>query len=305
MPTPPEARAPRGAVVAICGPTAVGKTALAVALASRMRADAEQPVAVSADALQVYRGLEILTGVPSPAELAALEHRLISFVPLTDHFDVARYGALAHAEIDSLLATGRTPIVTGGTGLYLRAALTQLSLRPAPSPAARARWIAEVDRRGAQALHALLAAEAPWAADQINPADGRRVIRALELQEMGMLRPPAGPSELWTGQTRHPTRLIGLVMERQALYRRIEARVERMLAAGVIDEVRAADAASASPGARQAIGFAALLDGDIEQMKRASRNYAKRQLTWMRKLAQIEIVDVTGRSPDEVAASLR
>jgi tRNA dimethylallyltransferase len=291
-------------VVAIFGPTGVGKTAVAVALAARMRAAGEHPVAVSADALQVYRGLETLTGVPSSDERAALEHRLVSCVPVDAEFSVAEYAVLAHAEIDRLLAAGARPIVIGGTGLYLRAALTDLALRPPPPPELRARWTAEVERRGPQALHAVLEARAPWAAERIHPADRQRIVRALELQEMNELEPPSRPSQLWTADTRHPTRLIGLVAERETLYRQIDARVERMVAAGATREVRAA-AAAASPTARQALGFAALLAGDVEAMKRQSRRYARRQLTWMRKLAGIEVVDVTGRSPDEVVAALR
>ncbi len=292
-------------IIAIFGPTGVGKTAVAIALARLLRAAGDRPVAVSADALQVYRGLEILTGVPSPGELAELEHRLISFVPVTHRFDVAQYARLAHAEIDGLLAAGNRPIVTGGTGLYLRAALTELSLRPRPPAELRARWTAELDRRGPRALHGLLEARAPWAAGAIDPADGRRIVRALELDEMGELTPQTGPSELWTSQTRHPTRLIGLVMDRARLYERIDARVDGMIAAGAAAEVQAAAGAGASVTARQALGFAALGAGDTEAMKRQSRNYARRQLTWMRKLADVEIVDVTDRSPDDVAAALR
>jgi tRNA dimethylallyltransferase len=291
--------------VAIFGPTAIGKTALAIALADAMRADGLRPVAVSADALQVYRGLELLTGVPSPAQQASLEHRLISFVGLDDHFDVARYAALAHAEIDGLLAEGFAPIVIGGTGLYLRAALTDLRLRPRVPADVRARWRDALARDGPAPLHALLAARAPWAAQRIHPADGHRLIRALELEEIDALEPPDGPSQLWTADRRHPTRLIGLVADRAELYRRIDDRVDRMLAAGVVDEVRAADAAGASAGVRQALGFGALLDGDVDRMKRQTRHYARRQLTWMRKLAGVELVDVTGRSPDDVAAALR
>ncbi|MEA2370021.1 MAG: tRNA dimethylallyltransferase [Solirubrobacteraceae bacterium] len=294
-----------GRLVAIFGPTGVGKTAVALSLATAMRADGQHPAAVSADALQVYRGIETLTGVPTPAQQAILEHRLISFVALTDHFDVARYAALAHAEIDGLLAEGRRPIVIGGTGLYLRAALTDLRLRPAAPPAVRARWKAALDRDGPHALHALLADRAPWAAERIDPADRHRIVRALELQEINALEPPSGPSQLWTADCRHPTRLIGLVMDRGSLYRRIDDRVERMVAGGALEEVRTADRAGASPGVRQALGFAALLAGDVEAMKRQSRNYARRQLTWMRKLAGVEIVDVTDRSADDVAAALR
>ena len=291
--------------MAIFGPTAVGKTAVAVALARRMRAAGAHPVAVGADALQVYRGLEILTGIPTPDERAELDHRLISCVPLTARFSVAEYATLAHAEIDRLLLEGADPIVIGGTGLYLRAALTDLTLRPPPPPELRAHWNAELERLGPQALHRQLAARAPWAAEKIDAADRRRIVRAIELHEMNALDPPDGPSQLWTAHTRHPTRLIGLVMERAALYRQIDARVDAMIAAGATEEVRAADAAGASPTARQALGFAALLAGDVAAMKRQTRQYARRQLTWMRKLPGVEVVDVTGRAPDEVAAALR
>ena len=301
---PDTAAAPR--VLALFGPTGVGKTEIAVALARRLRESGADPVAVSADALQVYRGLEILTGTATTAQRAELEHRLISFVPLDGRFSVAEYAALAHAEIDALLASGRTPIVVGGTGLYLRAALGELDLRPAPPDELREHWLAELERRGPALLHAELAARAPQTAARIDPNDRHRIVRALELCDLGALEDePRGDSQLWTAATRHPTRLIGLVMEREQLYARIDARVDAMLAAGVVEEVRAAHAAGASETARQALGFAELLSGEIEAMKRHSRNYARRQLTWMRKLAGVEIVDVTGRDPDEVAAGLR
>jgi tRNA dimethylallyltransferase len=291
-------------VLAIFGPTGVGKTALAFALAGRVRARGEHPVAVSADALQVYQGLETLTGVPTAAERAGLEHRLVSILPVDARFSVGEYAELAHAEIDGLLAQGARPIVVGGTGLYLRAALADLDLRPAPPDEVRERWEGELRRRGPEALHAELARRAPWAAETVDARDRSRIVRYLELHELGELEPPAGPNQLWTADTRHPTRLIGLVMEREALYARIDARVDAMLAAGAAREVRAANAAGASETARKALGFDELLAGDVEAMKRRTRNFARRQLTWMRKLAGVEIVDVTGRAADEVAEEL-
>jgi tRNA dimethylallyltransferase len=291
-------------VLAIFGPTGIGKTALALAVADRLRRRGETPVAVSADALQVYRGLETLTGVPAATDRARLEHRLVSILPVDARFSVGEYAQLAHAEIDDLLAAGARPIVVGGTGLYLRAALADLALRPPPPEELRARLEAELERRGPEALHARLAHEAPWAAEGIEPRDRSRIVRALELLELGELEPPQGPSQLWTADTRHPTRLVGLVMDRDALYARIDARVEQMVAAGAIDEVRAAHAAGASETARKALGFDELLRGDVEAMKRRTRNFAKRQLTWMRKLAGVELVDVTGRAPADVAADL-
>jgi len=291
-------------VLAIFGPTGVGKTALAFAVADRLRSRGERPVAVSADALQVYQGLETLTGVPSLAERARLDHRLVGILPVDARFSVGEYAELAHAEIDGLLAQHARPIVVGGTGLYLRAALAELDLRPAAPDEVRARWEAELTRRGPEALHAQLARRAPWAAESVDPRDRSRIVRLLELDELGELEPPSGPNQLWTEDTRHPTRLVGLVMDRDALYARIDARVDAMVAAGAAREVRAAHAAGASETARKALGFDELLAGDLEAMKRRTRNLARRQLTWMRKLAGVEVVDVTGRAPQEIAERL-
>jgi tRNA dimethylallyltransferase len=291
-------------VIALFGPTGIGKTALAIALAERLRAAGEDPVAISADALQVYAGLETLTGVATPAERSRLEHRLISFLPLDASFSAGQYAELAHAEIDGLVAAGRRPLVVGGTGLYLRAALTELALRPPPPEGVRERLLAELERDGAPALHARLAEYAPWAADGIDPNDRQRIVRALELLDAGELEPPTGPSQLWSADVRLPTLLVGIVMEREALYARIDARVDRMLAAGVREEVMRAHAAGASATARKALGFDELLSGDIDAMKRRTRNYARRQLSWMRKLAGVRLLDATGRTPEDLAAEV-
>jgi tRNA dimethylallyltransferase len=291
-------------IIALFGPTGVGKTAVAVALAETLRARGEDPVAVSADALQVYEGLETLTGVASPAERLRLEHRLVSFVPVDASFSVGEYSQLAHAEIDGLLEQGRRPIVVGGTGLYLRAALAELHLRPAPPEGLRERLMDELQREGAPALHGRLKQRAQWAAEGIEPNDWRRIVRALELLELGELEPPEGPSQLWSEELRHPTLLAGLVMEREALYAAIERRVDEMIAAGATEEARRAYAAGASETARKALGFDDLLSGDVERMKQRTRNYAKRQLTWMRKLAGVQSIDVTGRDPAAVAREI-
>lgn len=286
-------------VVALFGPNAVGKTATALALAERLG----DCVAISADAMQVYDGLGTLTGAASAAERARLEHRLVGFVPVDREFSVGEYMPLAHAEIDAALAAGRTPIVVGGAGLYLRAALTTLDLKPAPSAGLRAEWMVKLSNGGPEALHAELAARAPWAAESVAPSDGKRLVRLLELHEMGELEPPDGESQLWTTDTRVPTRLFGLVMERERLYERIDARMET-IAATAAEEVRRADAAGASATARKAHGFEDLLMGDVEGMKRKARQYARRQLTWMRKLPDVRVLDATGRDPADVAAEI-
>jgi tRNA dimethylallyltransferase len=232
-------------VIAIFGPTGVGKTGVAVALAELLRGRGEDPVAVNCDALQVYEGLEVLTGAAGAGERATLEHRLLGFVPVTADFSVGDYMELAHREIDLALEAGRRPIVVGGTGLYLRAALAELSLEKVP--------------------------------------------------------PESAESELWSPRTRHRTRIFGLDMDRARLYERIDARVEAIAAAGAEQEARRADALGPGRTARKALGFDELLAGDLETMKRRSRNYARRQLTWMRKIPDLCRIDRTELNDAEVA----
>jgi tRNA dimethylallyltransferase len=296
-------------VIAIFGPTGVGKTAVALELADRLRARGQDPVAISADALQVYRGLERLTGAASAEEQARLEHRLIGFVRVEHTFSVGEFMPLAHREIDAALEAGRVPIVVGGTGLYLRAALQNLDLRPAPPPEVRERWEREMEIRGPKDLHRELAQRAPGAEKGVEPGDRSRIIRLLELAEMGALEKGAleedetDESQLWSGDTRHPTVLAGLTMDRDALDRQIDARTEAIVAAGAREEVERA-AATASATARKALGFEQLLAGDVEDLKRDTRRLARRQLTWMRKLAGVTLVDLTGRGPAEAAVEI-
>jgi tRNA dimethylallyltransferase len=288
---------PDPAVIAVFGPTGVGKTAVAIALAGRLRARGEDPVAISADALQVYAGLPILTGAVTAAERARLEHRLVGFVPVTESYSAGAYAERAHAEIDGALADGRRPLVVGGTGLYLRAALADLDLRPPVAAHVRARWSAE----DATSLHAALHARAPAVAAGIEQRDRHRLIRALELLDAGERPPERGDSQLWTTGTRHPTLLAALVMDRLELYARIDARIDAMLAAGVQEEVQRAAASGVSSTARAALGFEDLLDNDVEAMRTATRRFAKRQLTWLRKLPNAHVIDTTDRTPEDVA----
>lgn len=294
-------------VVAIFGPTGIGKTAVAIALAGRLRERGEDPVAVSVDSMQVYRELPILTGAADAEERAALEHRLLGHVSVADNYDVATHAKLAHAEIDQLREEGRRPIVVGGTGLYLRAALTELDLLPKPAEGVRERLTVELDQDGLEALYARLEREAPDLAAQVDPNNARRVIRALETLEAGANAADRDENRLWTEETRVPTQLFALVMDREALYARIEARVDAMVEGGAADEVRGAEPL-AGRTARQALGFEELLVGDVDQMKTNTRRYAKRQLTWLNKLPDADRIDVTELTPsvvaDQIAAAI-
>ena len=221
-------------------------------------------------------------------------------MPVDQPFSAGEYGRRAHAEIDALLEQDRRPIVVGGTGLYLRAALADLDLRPPVPPEIRARRRRELETQGAPALHAELAAKAPRPLRR----SSRRMPSASRARSSCWTRATSHPPAISCGRsdTRHPTLLAGLVMDREALNAKIDERVEEMVAQGAADEVRRA--ANASPTARKALGFEELLNGDVEAMQRNTRRYAKRQLTWMRKLPDVQLVDTTDRAPEDVAAEL-
>jgi tRNA dimethylallyltransferase len=284
-------------VLAIFGPTGVGKTAVAVAVAARLRARGEEPVAISCDAIQVYRGLVTLSGAATPGDRARLEHRLVGFVEPSEEFSAGRFAAVAHAEIDGLLAEGRRPIVVGGTGLYLRAALADLELRPPVPAGVRDEVEREIADHGPEAMHGELD---PDAAAAVHPRDRKRIARWLELQRAG-LDPPRDSKQLWAARMRHSTTLVGLVIDREELGARIDARVDEMVAAGAGEEARRAAEAGASRTARAALGFEELLRADLDGVKRAHLDYARRQLTWMRKMRGVELIDRTGRSDPDAA----
>jgi tRNA dimethylallyltransferase len=296
-------------VIALFGPTAVGKTEIAIELADLLAARGEHAVAISADAFQVYEGLDVLSAKPSAPERERLEHRLISIVPLEEEFSVAQFAERAHAEIDGVLDAGQRPIVVGGTGLYLRAALTDLDLKPAPEPGLRERLEREVAELGLQALHAQLPTEV---GNAVHPNDRKRIIRALELERMGE-RAWETSDQLWSESLRRPTALFGVVVEREQLGERIARRVERMLTAGAVEEVETALERGVSRTAAKAIGFAEIsahLRGDAtlaevgERIARRHRQYAKRQLTWMRKLPAVELIDRTDLEARAAATSV-
>jgi tRNA dimethylallyltransferase len=290
-------------VLAIFGPTAVGKTAVAVAVADLLRERGEDPVAISCDAIQVYRGLEVLSGAAGPGEREQLEHRLLGVVTVGDEFSAGRFADLAHREIDALLGQGRRPIVVGGTGLYLRVALSDLDLRPPVPGEIRRQVEEEISRNGPEALHSELD---PDLAATIHPRDRKRIARSVELQRAGLEppRPHDQGGRLWTADLRHPTVLVGLTIDPDELAARINERVDAMVSQGALEEVAEADRSGASRTARAAIGFEQLLRGDIEATKQAQRSYARRQLTWMRRMEGVQTIDRGGRSDEDVAAEI-
>jgi len=295
-------------ILALFGPTAVGKTGVAIAVAEQLRERGEDPVAVNCDSIQVYRGLEVLSGAASAEERGRLEHRLLSFVDPAEEFSAGRYAEAAHAEIDSLLAGGRRPIVVGGTGLYLRAALSDLDLRPPVPQEIRSQVEREIAELGPAALHRQLD---PDLAQTVDPNDRKRIARLTELARAGIEAAPDS-ERLWTAELRHPSLLVGLTMDRAELARRIDLRVDEMIAAGAAEEVRDAAEAGPSRTARAALGFEQLLveiEGapsvdTIEAIKASHRAYARRQLTWMRRMVGVVLVDRTARSDAEVAGTI-
>lgn len=252
---------------------------------------------VSADSMQAYRGLPILTAQPSRST------RLVGIWPLSHEGSVAEYAELAHTAIDELLAAGRAPIVAGGTGLYLRAALVDLGLPPAPPAELRVRWEELYDRLGPERAHAVLVERDPDAAAHLHANDRRRVVRALELTDLGSsLRPDA--DRLWTNETRHATIVFGLEVPRDVLLERIELRARQMFEAGVVEEARSALAGDVSATAIHALGLREVVDLPRQEALAAlilrTRRYAAYQRKWLRRISGLVSVDAN-RPAGEVA----
>lgn len=291
---------PARALVVVCGPTAVGKTALAVALARCLDAEI-----VCADSRTVYRGMDIGTAKPSAATRTAVPHHLLDVADPLETFTVAQFQRLARAAIADIRRRGKQPLLVGGTGLYIRAVVDDLRIPAvAPDPVLRARLEDVARTRGPEALHAQLQALDPVAASRIHPHNVRRVVRALEVC-LATGRPISDQQ-----RRGEPTAavLVGLWRARDDLYRRIEARVDEQLAAGLLEETRQLLARGVPPDApaMQGLGYKELvgyLQGHydyaeaVRRLKRNTRRYAKRQLTWFRKDPRIRWVDATGLEP--------
>jgi tRNA dimethylallyltransferase len=281
-------------VLGVFGPTASGKSAVAEALADRLGTEV-----VSADAMQVYRQLPILTNQPDRPT------RLVAVRELTEEMSVAQYAELAHEAIDELVARVGVAVVAGGTGLYFRAALGELDIPPAPEPGRRERLEDVYDADPALA-HERLAERDPNAAATVHRNDRRRVVRALELAEMGASIVPQ-EAELWSPATRHPSLVVGLDVPREVLERRIRERTTSMLARGVLDEVRAVSALPVSRTAEKALGLRELrelpVETALEQLAARTIRYAAYQRKWMRRIPGIVMIDAD-RPPQEVADAI-
>ena len=284
----------REEVFAVFGPTASGKSAVAEAAATRLGTEV-----VSVDALQVYRGLPILTNQP------AAHTRLVGIRSPEEQMTVGEFAPLAHAAIDALVTAHGAAIVTGGTGLYLRAALTDLELPPAVDEATLARAEQAV-AEDAGAAHARLAQRDAAAAAAVHPNDRQRLVRALALSESGASLART-VDRLWSAETRRPTLVVGLVLSKDALERRIQERTRLMFASGVVDEVRAALDQPLSRTVEKTLGLReiASLDPDeaLERVLIRTRRYARYQEKWMRRIPGIVLVDGE-RDPEAIASDI-
>ncbi|MDI9887870.1 tRNA (adenosine(37)-N6)-dimethylallyltransferase MiaA [Streptomyces sp. HNM0645] len=277
--------APAPRVIAVVGPTAAGKSDLGVHLARQLGGEV-----VNADSMQLYRGMDIGTAKLTEGERGGVPHHLLDIWDVTEAASVAEYQKLARGEIDRLLAEGRTPVLVGGSGLYVRGAIDALEF-PGTDPEVRARLEAELEERGSGVLHARLAGADPDAARAILPSNGRRIVRALEVIEITG-RPFT--ANLPGHDAVYDTVQIGVDVARPELDERIALRVDRMWEAGLVDEVRALEAQGLRAGrtASRALGYQQVLSalaGECTEEEaraetvRATKRFARRQDSWFRR----------------------
>jgi tRNA dimethylallyltransferase len=293
-------------VIAVVGPTATGKTALAVALARRLGGEV-----VNADSMQLYRGMDVGTAKPTAEERGGVPHHLLDVWHVRQAASVAEYRRLARAEIDRLRAAGIPPLLVGGSGLYLRAVLDELDF-PGTDPDLRGRLEEELAEVGAPALHARLAQVDPEAAAAVLPSNGRRIVRALEVVEL-----TGGPfrARLPEPRPHYPAVVVGLDREPAELDERVAGRVERMWARGFVAEVEAlaADGLREGPTASRALGYAQVLDqldGELtaeearDRTISATRRFVRRQRSWFRRDPAVTWLDAARRDLLDAAAAL-
>lgn len=285
-------------ILALVGPTAVGKTAVSVALAQRLGAEI-----ISGDSMQVYRGMDIGTAKITPEEMAGVPHHMIDIKEPDQPFTVAEFQGRVDALIREIVGRGRLPMLVGGTGLYVRAVLEPYTFTEMEAdPALRSRLAAEEERLGPGHLHRQLQAVDPAAAAKLHPNDLRRIIRALEVHTLTGV--PISATQTAAGaERRYDDLFVGLTMEREALYRRIDQRVDQMLAGGWLEEVQRLLARyPPSLPSMRALGYRELvqylrglltLPEATELIKRNTRRFAKRQFTWFRRERRLRWIDVT------------
>ncbi|MEJ2890464.1 tRNA (adenosine(37)-N6)-dimethylallyltransferase MiaA [Actinomycetospora aeridis] len=305
-------RAPRSVSrpIALVGPTATGKSDLALAIARELARHGGGAEVVNADAMQLYRGMDIGTAKLPPDARDGVPHHLLDVLDVTDTATVAAYQRDARAAVDAIRARGRVPLIVGGSGLYVQAVLDDLEF-PGTDPALRARLDAELAEVGAAAMHARLAARDPDAAGGILASNGRRIVRALEVVEL--TGRPFAASLPRPGAPRHDALLVGLDRDTAVLDERIAERVDGMLAAGLLDEVRRLVARGLRDGATawRAVGYREViehLDGtiDLDEARRrtvvATRRLVRRQRSWFRRDDRVAWLDAA--APDLVAMVL-
>lgn len=295
-------------LVAVVGPTAAGKTRLAVEIALRYGGEV-----VSCDSMQIYRGMDIGTAKPSESEMRGVPHHLVGFLAPSEPFSVARYVGLARPCIADIAARGKLPVLAGGTGLYYSSLVDNLSFEPQPDdPALREALRREAEARGNEAMLETLRGIDPETASQLHPNNLKRILRAIEVCRLT----GRTMAETRRASREHPSeyalRAVGLTFaNRAALYARIDRRVDKMMAAGLLEETRALlqSGLPADATALQAIGYkelAAALRGEttleeaVETLKRGTRRYAKRQLTWFKRDDRIRWIDADCQNEENI-----
>jgi tRNA dimethylallyltransferase len=295
-------------LLVITGPTAVGKSAVALAVAKHIGGEI-----ISADSVQVYRGLDIGAAKPSQVEREVVPHHLLDIVDPGENYTVAQYQTDAAAAITEIHSRGKLPILVGGTGLYIRAVVMGYAFSESgvdEELRQRLRTIAEDE--GPEALHSRLAAVDPLSAEKLHPNDVRRVIRALEVYENSK-NSITRQIELTTEHVAYDTKMFGITMPRDCLYRQIELRVDQMMDGGLVDEVRSLLKAGVPPqakalqslGYKQIVGFLQeeyTLDEAVLLIKRDTRRFAKRQLTWFRREQEITWLNIFEYGSSEAVA---
>ena len=300
-------------IITIAGPTASGKTALSIQLAKEMDGEI-----VSCDSMQVYKDMDIGTAKPTPEEQEGIPHHMLSVAEPWEDFSVSRYCAMADPIVEDILRRGKSPIIVGGTGLYMDALIRGNAFAPCPSTGRREELEALAASQGIEAVIERLRAVDPESAARLHPSDQKRIIRAMEVYlETGMTITEHNRKTQEIPPKYHPIRFTLTDRQRQTLYDRIDRRVDAMVEAGLIDEIQGllARGIPEKCTAMQAIGykeFVAALHGACSleeaagQVKQSSRRYAKRQLTWFRRNPEnIWLIREDGQSSMEILDSAR